>query len=120
MVAHADLPEVDPGAEERREVPYERAEVDPLLGREVDGELVPVPLPLGVAHLHDQIVAADPLDHLAPGVFLGAAVFVVPPPAVPRGPPGGRAWGPPVRPPGGSAPAPARAAPPPLLFPPGP
>ena len=44
----------------RGEVADQRAEVDPLLGGEVDRELVAVPLPLGVAHLHHQARAPAP------------------------------------------------------------
>src|SRR2546422_2127655 len=39
------------------------AEVDALLGREVDGELLLVPLPLGVGDLHREGVRRDPLHH---------------------------------------------------------
>ncbi len=62
LVAHADLAQLDPGAEGRRQVAHQLAEVDPLLGGEVDGELVAVPLPLGVADLHQQAVGPHPLD----------------------------------------------------------
>ena len=87
LVADADLPELDAGAEQRGEVPDEGAEVDALLRGEVDGELVPIPLPFGVAHLHHQVVRAHALDHLPAGVVLGATILVVHPHVVARGAP---------------------------------
>ena len=77
LVADPDLPQLDAGAEERGEIADQCPEIDPLLGGEVDGELVPVPLPLGVAHLHHEPVVADPLDHLPADLLLGAAAFLV-------------------------------------------
>ena len=56
LVANADLLELDARAEQRRELAHEVPEVDALLGREVDRELAPVPLPLGVRQLHDEVV----------------------------------------------------------------
>ena len=56
FVAHADLLQLDARAEHRRELAHERAEVDALLGREVERELLAIPLPLGVGQLHDELV----------------------------------------------------------------
>jgi hypothetical protein len=65
LVAHADLLELDARAEHRREVAHELAEVDALLGREVEGDLLAVPLPLGVGELHDEAVGAHALHRAA-------------------------------------------------------
>jgi hypothetical protein len=48
----------------------QRAEVDPLLGGEVDGELLLVPLPLGVGDLHREGVMMNAVHHLAPHFLL--------------------------------------------------
>src|SRR5690606_1417754 len=56
LVPHADLLQLDPGAERTREVPHELTEVDALLGREIDDELVAVELPFGFRHLHAELV----------------------------------------------------------------
>ena len=56
FVAHADLLQLDARAEHRRELAHERAEVDALLGREVERQLLAIPLPLGVGQLHDEVV----------------------------------------------------------------
>jgi hypothetical protein len=72
LVPHADLPQLNPGAEQRSEIAHQRSEIDPLIGREVDGQLVPVPLPLGIAHLHHEVVGPHSLNHLLPNFFLGS------------------------------------------------
>ena len=46
LVAHADLAHVDAGAEGAGELAHEGPEINSLLGGEIHGELVPVPLPL--------------------------------------------------------------------------
>jgi hypothetical protein len=73
LVAYADLLQLDPRAEHRRQLADELPEVDSLLGREVEGELPPVPLPLGVGQLHHQAVGLHPLDGAPSGdlVLLG-------------------------------------------------
>src|SRR5579883_468658 len=65
LIAGADLLELDASAEERREVADEVPEVDPLVGGEIERELLSVPLPLGVGQLHHEPVGLDPLDRLA-------------------------------------------------------
>ena len=86
LIADPDLAELDAGAKMACEVADERAEVDPLLGGEVDGELVAVPLPLGIAHFHPEVVPLDPLHHRATGVLLLLAELVVLADLVLRGP----------------------------------
>ncbi len=65
------------GCELRRELAHQGAEVHALLGREEDGELVAIPLPLGVGHLHRQAVRGDLLAHLAAHVVLALAQLFV-------------------------------------------
>ncbi len=77
LVADADLAQLDPGLELPGQLADQVAEVHPLLGREVDRELLAVPLPLGVADLHREVVGAHPLDDLAADVLLGAAQLLV-------------------------------------------
>jgi len=76
FIPDADLPEIDAGAEDVGEVAHQSAEIDSLLRREKDGELGAIPLPLGVAHLHVELVVAHLLDHLAAGILLRAAQVV--------------------------------------------
>jgi hypothetical protein len=64
LVAHADLLELDARAEVRGQVAHEGAEVDALLGREVERELAAVPLPLGVGDLHGERVQPHALGAL--------------------------------------------------------
>jgi hypothetical protein len=61
FVANADLLQLDPRAEHRRELAHERTEVDALLGREVQRELLAIPLPFGIGELHRQLVGGDSL-----------------------------------------------------------
>ena len=76
LVPRADLAQLDPRPVQSREVADQGAEVHPLLGREVDGELVAVPLPLGVRHFHREGVLAHPLPHRAADVVLLFAQLV--------------------------------------------
>src|SRR3954464_13495030 len=69
LIPYPDLAQLDPGAEQRGQVPDQRPEVDALVGREVDGQLVPIPLPLGVAHFHQELVGTHPLNHLLADVL---------------------------------------------------
>ena len=69
FVARADLAQLDARAKQARQVPHERAEVDALLGGEVDRELALIPLPFGVGHLHRQVVLAHPVANRAAHVF---------------------------------------------------
>src|SRR6476620_1739635 len=48
LIAHTDLPELDPGPKPRCEIAHQRPEIHPLLGREVDRELAAIPLPFGI------------------------------------------------------------------------
>src|SRR5690606_18685515 len=59
LVADADLLGLDARADRAVEVAHELAEVDPPFRREEDRELVPVELPLGLAHLHLEAVVRD-------------------------------------------------------------
>src|SRR6202011_5030320 len=43
LIAHPDLFQLDAGAEERREIAHQVAEIDALVGREVERELLPIP-----------------------------------------------------------------------------
>src|SRR5690606_13989225 len=61
LVAHPDLPQLDAGLERAGHVLHESAEVDALVGREVDGELVAVPLPFRLADLHAQALTPHDL-----------------------------------------------------------
>ena len=76
FVARADLPEIDPGVQRRREVPHQLPEVHPLLGGEIHRELLAVPLPLGVADFHVELPCPDLLQHRPPGVFFAPAQVV--------------------------------------------
>ena len=65
LVARADLAQLDPRVKQAGEVAHQRAKVHALLGREVDRQVLLVPLPLGVGHLHREGVLLHPLHHLA-------------------------------------------------------
>src|SRR3954453_2958073 len=77
LIPYPDLAQLDPGAEQRGQVPDQRPEVDALVGREEDGQLVPIPLPLRVAHLHQKLVGAHPLNHFLADVLLRQANVLV-------------------------------------------
>src|SRR5256884_4384910 len=70
FVARPDLAQLDARVEQARQVPHQRAEVHALLGREVDRELLLVPLPLGIGDLHREIVLAHAIHHLAAHLLL--------------------------------------------------
>ena len=70
---------LDPGAERACQVPDQLAEVDPPLGGEVDDQLVPVELPLGLGDLHLEAVLLHQLAGLAAHPLLVAAQRVQPP-----------------------------------------
>src|SRR5690606_28127828 len=84
LVANADLAKLDPGAKRSCQLADELAEIDAPLRREVDRELVPVELPLGLGDLHLEaellhLLAGDLPDPLLVGAertglldFLGA------------------------------------------------
>src|SRR5207245_993743 len=76
FIAGADLPQVDAGAVQTREVAHQRAEIHPLVRREVDRELAAVPLPFGVGDLHRQAVLADAVPDRAPDVVLGVPQLI--------------------------------------------
>src|SRR3954468_20231604 len=77
LVPHADLAQLDPGAEQRGQIPDQRPEVNALLGGEGDRQLLPVPLPLRVAHFHQELVGAHSLDHLLAALLFGQADLLV-------------------------------------------
>ncbi len=70
LITRADVPHLDAHAEVRLELADERAKVDALFGREVEGEAPPVELPLGVRDLHLEIQGAGPLHGNAPRLLL--------------------------------------------------
>src|ERR1019366_1216599 len=73
LVPHADVPHLHARAEQSLELVDELAEIDALLGREIDRELLAVPLPLGVGYLQLELLGADLLDGPAPhGVLVGS------------------------------------------------
>ncbi len=61
FVADADLLELDPRSKQRRQIAHKIAEIHTLLGREVERQLLFVPLPFGVGDLHRQAVRPDAL-----------------------------------------------------------
>ena len=65
FVAHADLLELDPGAEQRGEIAHQAAKVDATFGGKVDREFAPVPLPFDIGELHHQMVGLHAVDRLA-------------------------------------------------------
>ena len=71
FVTHTDLFQFDARLECGSEVAHERTKIDTLFGREIQCELAPVPLPLGIGELHLQTECA----HLRHGV--AARAFVV-------------------------------------------
>src|SRR2546430_16666528 len=75
LVARADLPQLDPGVEQAGEVAHQRAKIDALLGREIDRQLLPIPLPLGIGDLHRERVLLHPFHH--PAAYRGF-LFVEP------------------------------------------
>src|SRR3954462_9778757 len=82
LIAHPDLPQLDSGAKQGGEVPHQRSEVDPLVRREINGQLVPVPLPFSIADFHQQLRRPGPLDDFLPHflfahpkLLMGFAVF---------------------------------------------
>src|SRR5258705_520117 len=81
FIAHADLLQLDPGAEQRSKIAHEVAEIDPLVRSEVERELLAIPLPLGVRELHAEVVGANALHCLAAG-FLVEAIQILREPAV--------------------------------------
>ena len=76
FVTRADLAQLDPGVQRLGEVAHQLAKINPLLGGEIDGELLPVPLPFRVAHLHVEVAGAHPLMDRAAGIPLGAPELV--------------------------------------------
>src|SRR5262249_14941945 len=82
LVTNADLLELDPRAEHRRQLAHQRAEVDSFFGREVERQLFAVPLPLGVGQLHRQLVRVDTLHGATASVVvlraqIAGATYVV-------------------------------------------
>src|SRR5260370_30843110 len=76
FIAGADLPEVDAGAIQTREVAHEYAEVHSLVCREVDGNLAAGPPPLLRRNPHRETVFTDAVPHLASDVVLGAPQLI--------------------------------------------
>src|SRR3954463_12050925 len=82
LIPYPDLPQLDSGAKQGGQVPHQRSKIDPLVRREIDGQLVPVPLPFGVADFHQQLVRPGALDDFLthfllahPKLLMGLAVF---------------------------------------------
>src|SRR2546430_2891014 len=75
VVGRDDLPQLDPGVEQAGKVAHERAKIDALLGREIDRQLLPIPLPLGIGDLHRERVLLHPFHH--PAAYRGF-LFVEP------------------------------------------
>ncbi len=70
LVADADLPQLDACAERTRQIANELAEIHPTFGGEVEGELVPVPLPFRLGDLHPQLMLGDEFAGLPPHALL--------------------------------------------------
>ena len=70
LVPYTDLAQFDPGPELRSEVPDQGPKIHSFLGGKIDRQLVPVPLPFGVAHLHRQLMLFHLLNHFVPDVLL--------------------------------------------------
>src|SRR5205085_10792124 len=84
LVTDADLLQLNARPEHRREVADQITEIDALLGREVKRELFPIPLPLGVRDLHDELICLDALHRLPARVLILAANFAEAPQVIVR------------------------------------
>jgi len=69
VVARADLAQLDAG-EERGQVTHQRAEIDPLLGVEIEREAAAVVGILGLRQLHRQFMLLDALGTTSQRLFL--------------------------------------------------
>ena len=72
LIPHADLPQLDPGAEDRGQVLDQLPEVDPPVGGEIEKDFVVVEGVLHVHQLHVELVLLDFLQR-----DLGRLLFVL-------------------------------------------
>src|SRR4029453_669025 len=77
LVADADLAQLDPGAEAGRQVLDQLAEVDPVLGREVERDAVPGEGDLDLRQVHLELAGLDALAAELERLALAAAVVVL-------------------------------------------
>ena len=59
LVAHADLPKLDPGLEDARQILHEIAEIDPAVRREIKEHLAVVKCVLRLDQLHVELPLGD-------------------------------------------------------------
>lgn len=78
LVAHADLAQLDAGAEGARQIFYQVPEIDAAVGREVKQDLGAVQRVLHVHQLHIQLMLGDALFAHGEGVLFVVAVFLHP------------------------------------------
>src|SRR5262249_49864557 len=77
LVAHPDLAQLDPAPEAGGEVLDELAEVDPMLGREVEGDPVAGERHLDLGQVHLEVAGLDPLATMLERGRLEHAIVVV-------------------------------------------
>src|SRR5207342_3462536 len=77
LVADADLPQLDPAVEARRQVLHQLAEVDAVLGREVERDAVTAEADLDLGQVHLQLAQLDPIAAVLECLALALAVVVL-------------------------------------------
>src|SRR5207237_9902949 len=69
LVARADLAQLDARVEQAREVAHQRQEVQAMLGGEVHGELLTVPMPQGFRDLSSAYYNSTPFAQLSDSIL---------------------------------------------------